>query len=296
MHLNLANINKSYGRFVPRDFLQLLGKESIIDARLGDQTQIEMTVMFSDIRSYTTLSEQMTPEENFKFINAYLQRVGPVIQEHHGFVNQYFGDGLMALFTKLPDDALDAAIGMQLEILKYNKERVQKGRASIQIGIGLHFGKLMIGIIGDEDRNDTGVLSDAVNTASRLEGLTKLFGASILLSENTLDRIKNLSKYHFRFLGQVQVKGKANLIKIYECLDGYSSELILLKQETLGDFDDGLSAYFEKDFPLAASYFKKVIEANPNDKTTRLYLDRVAYNLLKGVDNDWDGVERMERK
>lgn len=296
MHLNLANINKSYGRFVPRDFLQILGKESIIDARLGDQTQIEMTVMFSDIRSYTTLSEQMTPEENFKFINAYLRRVGPVIQENQGFVNQYFGDGLMALFTQQPDDALNAAIGMQLEILKYNKARVQKGRAPIHAGIGLHLGKLMLGIIGDENRNDTGVLSDAVNTASRLEGLTKLFGASILLSENTLDKIKNPSKYHFRFLGKVQVKGKANLVKVYECLDGYSPEVITLKKETLGDFDDGLSSYFEKDFPSAASYFKKVIEANPNDKTTRLYLDRVAYSLLKGVEEDWDGVERMERK
>jgi two-component system sensor histidine kinase ChiS len=296
MHLNLANINKSYGRFVPHDFLQLLGKESIIDARLGDQTQSEMTIMFSDIRSYTTLSEQMTPEGNFKFINAYLKRVGPVIQENNGFVNQYFGDGLMALFAQLPDDALDAAIGMQLEILKYNEARVQKGRTPIQAGIGIHLGKLMLGIIGDENRNDTGVLSDAVNTASRLEGLTKLFGANLLLLEKTLDNIKNPSKYNFRFLGKLQVKGKANLVKVYECLDGYSPEIILLKKETLGDFDDGLSAYFEKDFPSAASYFKKVMEANPNDRTTKLYLDRVAYNLLKGVEEDWDGVERMERK
>jgi two-component system sensor histidine kinase ChiS len=202
----------------------------------------------------------------------------------------------MALFAQLPDDALDAAIGMQLEILKYNEARVQKGRTPIQAGIGIHLGKLMLGIIGDENRNDTGVLSDAVNTASRLEGLTKLFGANLLLLEKTLDNIKNPSKYNFRFLGKLQVKGKANLVKVSECLDGYSPEIILLKKETLGDFDDGLSAYFEKDFPSAASYFKKVMEANPNDRTTKLYLDRVAYNLLKGVEEDWDGVERMERK
>jgi len=295
-HLNLANINKAYGRFVPRDFLQILGKESIIDARLGDQTEVEMTIMFSDIRSYTTLSEQMTPEENFKFINAFLHRVGPVIQEHHGFVNQFLGDGLMALFTHHADNALDAAIQIQHAIQKYNTARVQKGRDLIQAGIGIHIGKLMLGIIGDKDRNDTGVLSDAVNTASRLEGLTKMFGVNILLSEQTLNKMKNASLYNFRFLGKVQVKGKANIINVYECLDGYSPTMLLLKKETIGDFNDGLTAYFEKDFSSAAVLFKRVIDADPTDKATQLYLDRVAYNVIKGIEADWDGVERMQGK
>ena len=122
-----------------------------------------MTVLFSDIRAYTTMSEKMTPDENFKFINAYLSRVGPVINQNKGFVNQFMGDGIMALFTQSPENALKAAIEMQEAVRKYNADRLYKGRTAIKVGIGLHVGELMLGIIGDRDRNDTGVISDAVN-------------------------------------------------------------------------------------------------------------------------------------
>jgi two-component system sensor histidine kinase ChiS len=99
-HLRLAKINNAYGRFVPLEFLEFLDRESIIDVQLGDQVQKEMTVLFSDIRSFTTLSEQMTPKETFDFINDYLQRVGPVIRDRHGFIDKYIGDAVMALFPR----------------------------------------------------------------------------------------------------------------------------------------------------------------------------------------------------
>ena len=217
-HLELSHINKSYGRFVPHDFLELLGKESIIDIRLGDQIQGEMTVLFSDIRSYTTLSEQMTPEENFAFINAYLKRIGPVIQEHHGFISHYYGDGLMALFNGSPQDAIQAAVEIQQRVQKYNSERIAKGKIPIEAGIGIHSGDLMVGIIGDEDRNDAGVISDAVNTASRLEGLTSWFGVKIIVSESCLNGDDGSS----RFLGKVKVKGKEKTVSIYEWFGGDS--------------------------------------------------------------------------
>ncbi|MCZ0904476.1 response regulator, partial [Microcoleus sp. HI-ES] len=111
-HIRLAKINAAYGRFVPHDFLRFLGHESIVDVRLGDQIQKEMTVLFSDIRSFTTISEAMTPQENFNFINSYLSRVSPVIRAHQGFIDKYIGDAIMALFPESADDAVRAAVEM----------------------------------------------------------------------------------------------------------------------------------------------------------------------------------------
>ena len=187
----LERINTANQRFVPNDFLQILGKESIEDLKLGDQTQTQMTVLFSDIRSYTTLSESMTPEENFQFINAYLGRVGPIIKKHGGFISTYLGDGFMALFVNEPENAIAATIAMQKELDNYNRERLAQGKIGLRTGMGLNTGDLMLGVIGDEHRYESTVISDAVNTASRMEGLTKVFGAAIILSERTMAGLKH---------------------------------------------------------------------------------------------------------
>jgi class 3 adenylate cyclase len=168
-------LNKAYQRFVPHDFINAIGRQSILEVKLGDHIKRDMIVMFCDIRSYSTMSEGMTTEENFAFINAYLQRVGPVIQKSNGFINHYFGDGFIALFKGEPESALNAAIEILNEIEVYNTERLKNNLQPIAVGIGLHKGPIMMGIIGDDQRHDANVLSDAVNIASRLEGLTKIF-------------------------------------------------------------------------------------------------------------------------
>ena len=181
-HIELSKINIAYGRFVPREFLRFLERESIVDVRLGDQVLKEMSILFADIRSFTTLSEGMSPEENFNFLNSYLSRVGPVIRNRRGFIDKYIGDAVMALFPESADDALQAAIAIQKEVAIYNRYRQKSGYRAIAIGIGLHRGSLMLGTIGEEQRMESTVISDAVNLASRLEELTKVYGVSILIS------------------------------------------------------------------------------------------------------------------
>jgi class 3 adenylate cyclase len=117
----LAQLNKAYERFVPHQFLQFLEKSSIIDVELGDQVQLEMSVLFSDIRDFTTLSETMTPEDNFKFINSYLSRMEPVINENKGFIDKYIGDAIMALFSGEADNAVKAGIAMVHRLVEYNQ-------------------------------------------------------------------------------------------------------------------------------------------------------------------------------
>jgi len=139
----LEKIAAASARFVPREFLKFLKRESIVDARLGDSVQAEMTIMFADIRSFTSLSESMSPRDNFDFINSYLSRVGPVIRQYNGFIDKYIGDGIMALFPNCAEDAVQAAIEMQQQVKIYNKHRQNSGYQPISIGIGLHTGTLM---------------------------------------------------------------------------------------------------------------------------------------------------------
>ncbi|RMG67626.1 MAG: hypothetical protein D6722_12825, partial [Bacteroidetes bacterium] len=302
---NLAiqqKINSATARFVPYEFLHSLGHDSILDVHLGDQVEKEVTVFFSDIRGYTTLSEQMTPRENFRFLNAYLGRVGPIIKANRGFVNQYFGDGVMALFmppepgVSSPRDAVEAAIQIQETLRVYNAERVLKGRQPIQTGIGLHSGPLMLGVIGDTLRMDVGVVSDTVNTAARMEGLTKYYGAALITSEFTLAGIPNPEDFAYRYLGQVLVKGKVAPLGIYEFLAADTPEQAQRKADTSTAFAEALQAYFDRDFETAVKGFSRVIQHNPEDKAAHLYLQRALQARDQGVSKDWTGVETMLSK
>ncbi len=295
-HLRLAKISTAYSRFVPREFLSFLNKESIIDVKLGDQIQKEMTVLFSDIRSFTTLSEQMTPQENFNFLNAYLRQVSPVIREHKGFIDKYIGDAIMALFPGQPDDAIQAAIAMQKRVTEYNIKRIKDGRQPIIIGIGLHSGTVMLGTVGESERMEGTVISDVVNLSARLEGLTKLYGADIVVSERTLFGLERPNQYKFRFLDKVIVKGKSDPVSVFEIFDGSTDDIITLKMETQTDFEKGLLHYYSEEFSEAKTCFDNVLAISPEDKAAQIYLRRVKHFVEYGVPIDWEGVEALTEK
>jgi two-component system sensor histidine kinase ChiS len=272
-HIRLAKINEAYGRFVPHEFLQFLERESIVDVQLGDQVLKEMTVLFADIRSFTSLSEKMSPKENFDFLNAYLSRVSPVIRKHKGFIDKYIGDSVMALFPQKADDAVQAAIEMQKQLSLYNAYRQERGEELITIGIGLHTGCLMLGTVGEPQRMEGTVIADAVNLASRLEGLTKVYGVDILISEQTLYRLDDPNKYCYRFLGRAKVKGKSQAVDVFEVYDGNPQHQIELKRQTRAEFEQGVALYVEENFAQAQQIFQQVLLVNEQDKVARLYLE-----------------------
>ncbi|MCA1994669.1 MAG: response regulator, partial [Coleofasciculus sp. S288] len=282
-HLRLAKINAAYGRFVPHEFLRFLERESIIEVQLGDQVQKEMTVLFADIRSFTSLSERMSPKENFDFINAYLRRVSPVIRNHNGFIDKYIGDEIMALFHQSVDDAVQAAIEMQKQVARYNADRIQNKEEPIAIGIGLHAGTLMLGTVGEAQRMEGTVIADAVNLASRLEGLTKIYGVDILISEQTLYRLENRQNYHYRFLGRYTVKGKNQPVDVFEVFDADPQSLIELKLQTRAEFERGVALFIEEKFIEAQQVFQQVLHQNEQDRATRLYIERCKQTRSFGV-------------
>ena len=295
-HLNLHKLNESYARFVPHEFLKLLKRESILDVELGQQVEKQVTLLFSDIRSYTTISERMTPKENFEFLNSYLKKVGPAIRENGGFISQYYGDGILALFPSKPEDALKTALKMVLLVREFNQETSKQGRERIRVGVGLHTGMSMLGILGDEIRMDATVVSDSVNIASRMEGLTKFYSASIIMSESTLDLIDKKDVYDTRFLGKVVVKGKSKTTNVIEVFQADEEDVRLQKLATKADFEEGLETYFAKNFTAAAGLFNSVIERNPDDTAASHYLKNSADYMVTGVPDEWEGVESLNFK
>ena len=267
----LEELSNAYYRFVPREFLTYLERESIVDVQLGDQVQREMTVLFSDIRSFTTISEGMSPRDNFNFLNGYLGNVSPIIRQHNGFIDKYIGDAVMALFPGHVDDAIDTAVGMHHQLRDYNLYRKNAGYGAIKIGVGLHVGNLMLGTVGEEKRMESTVISDAVNLASRLEGLTKKFGVNILVSEKVKTDARK--DYRFRYLGKVRVKGKHDSQKVFEVLDADPEELMNLKLQTMELFEKGVLLFQHGRYQNAQDVFEEIEEINPVDRAVRAYIE-----------------------
>ncbi len=271
----VTNVAATVRSFIPKEFLEYLEKDDVVDLRLGDHVKKEMTIFFSDIRAFTELSERLTVEENFAFINSYLSRVVPIIRENGGFVDKYLGDGILALYhgAKGPDEALRSAIAMQGKIIEYNGHRAKVGYCPIAMGIGIHTGDLMLGVVGVKDRMENTVISDSVNLASRLLAITKAFNITIAISERTFKELEDPGSYTYRFIGKVKVRGKAAPVSVFDIFDGIEPALFERKVRANTFFEQGMIAYYQKDFAGAISYFRRVIDIIPEDGAAAFYLE-----------------------
>ena len=263
-NFQITELNSAYQKFLPKEILNILNKGSITNFNLGDHTEKVMSIMFSDIRSFSSLSESMAPQENFEFINGFLKRIGPKIRENSGFIDKYIGDAIMALFPEKPEDAIDAAIAMLIELENYNQFRKDKGRIPISIGIGINTGKSILGIVGEENRMNGTVISDAVN--------------------------------EFRILDTVKVRGKKEIVSIIEILNGNTNEYIDLKLKTKENFEFGQILFGAADFKNSIKFFKKVLESDPSDTAAELYLNRSEYYKIHGAPPNWVGIVELQNK
>ena len=289
-------LTEAYQRFVPKQLLTNLNKDSILDVQLGDQVQKEMSILFSDIRSFTTLSESMLPEENFKFVNTYLSKMGPIVRENNGYIDKFIGDAIMALFEKSPDDAVRTSVKMLDALREYNKVRIREGNDPIRIGIGVNTGMMMLGTLGESDRMEGSVISDAVNIAARLEGLTKLYKTPLLISGETLLKIDD-SIFETRLIDKVAVKGKVKPIMVHEVLNGETPDLREIKISMLPNFKKCFELYQNQKFENALELFRKYLKKVPEDHVGQLYVDRCQKILSSGWDSEnWEGINYMDNK
>jgi class 3 adenylate cyclase len=260
----------------------------------------ELSVLFSDIRSFTSLSEMMTPEENFRFLNDYLSYIGPVMERNKGFIDKYIGDAIMALFAGnnlgVADDPITAAISMLEKLREYNGHRQKAGSRPIAIGIGIHTGSLMLGTIGFERRMDSTVIGDTVNLASRIEGLTKKYGISIAITSATLQKLVDPTPFLIRELDTVQVKGKENAITVYEVFNSDLDRIKESKIKLLNRYNEALCLYKERKWHDALQLFTELQTHLGTDKILGIYVDRCRTLQDYPPDKAWNGVMRLLEK
>ncbi len=283
-------------RFIPREFLDMLDRKTLAEVKLGDHTERDMTVLFSDIRDFTQLSERLTPHENFSFLTSYLRNVTPIIRARGGFVDKYLGDGVMALFPGSAHDAVSAAVDLGRQIAKYNHGRRLAGYQAIKVGTGLHRGSLMLGTIGAEDQMQTTVIADAVNLASRIEGMTKTFGVNLLLSGAVVDALPPDHRFRLRPLGAVRAKGKSEAAEIFECYDNDPGDLVDFKDRSSTQFAAGMAEYRKGMLLTAGKIFAKMAEICPEDTVSAYFRDRCTLSVVRERSGRWDGAEHLEMK
>ena len=267
-----VQLTEAYQRFVPEQLLESLDKKSILDVKLGNQVQKEMTILFSDIRSFTNISEKLEPAENFKFVNDYLAAVVPSIRKYDGYVDKYIGDAIMALFTKKSSDAVYSAIDMLSKLEKLNKKRVKEGLPNISIGIGINTGSVMLGTLGVPDRMEGSVISDTVNLSARLEELTKFYKVPLIISSETEKMLPQIISR--REIDEIEVKGKTNRVRIFEVFQWEPKKTRDKKIELSSVFKEALDLYRKNDLKGCLKLLKNYEKKLPDDPILQLYLKR----------------------
>ncbi|NPV01138.1 MAG: HAMP domain-containing protein [Brevinematales bacterium] len=284
-----------FQKFVPQEVInQVLNLAS--DSMLIGARQ-KVSVFFSDIRGFTTISESLKPEELVLSLNSYFDKMVRIIISRHGTVDKFIGDAIMAIFGAplvRPDDAESAvysAIQNTDALEEFNKGQRATGKIEFHIGVGINTGDVIVGNIGSEQKIDYTVIGDTVNLASRLEGLTKMYHVPIVISEFTKDEIP-AGKFYFRELDTVRVKGKNKPVKIY-C--PYMPEAANPKMEYYKKFHETLNLYYDGKFSDAKTNFVRLSQERPEDEICQLYIERCEY-LIKNPPKEWEGVETMHTK
>jgi adenylate cyclase len=293
---SLTEWNESSRRFIPNEFLAILGRRRLPEVERGDHAELTMSTFFSDIRDYTSLVEGQGAKENFAFINEYLAYMEAPLASNGGFVDSYRGDGILALFAGSADRAVEAAVESLGTLARLNEVREARGERALRIGIGVDTGPLMLGTIGGETRLSASVIGDSVNTACRIESLTKLYGAAVLITDRTRAGCAGLERFRMRAVDRIRPKGKANPITLYEVLDGLPADERGGKLASLADFEQGLALYQAGEPGAGLVHFAAVLKAFPADRAAQLYVGRCWQHIENGVPDGWDGVMTMTTK
>ncbi|MGD9788775.1 MAG: GAF domain-containing protein [Sulfuricellaceae bacterium] len=266
---------------------------------LGGQS-VECTVLFSDVRGFTTLTEQLGAQATVSLLNEYFTLMVDCLQHEGGMLDKFIGDAIMAIFG-IPephaddeDRAVRTGIAMIRALFDWNKQRAAEGKLPVDIGIGLNTDVVVSGNIGSKKRMDFTIIGDGVNLASRLESACKTYGTRILVSEFTYKKLKGT--YRSREVDRVVVKGKTHPVAIHEILDYHSEESFPHIVEVLSLFRNGLDLYRRKRFDEALGQFRQALTLNPADKPSRLYIERCEHLKTSPPPEDWNGVWVMQSK
>lgn len=283
-------------RFVPRQFLESLGHHDLSRVGLGEVVAKEMSVMFSDLRGFTGLSERLAPAAVIQLLNRYFSSLEGPISAAGGFIDSFNGDEVMALFDVPVERAVAAGVEMCRALAAFNQRSAALGDPQLRMGVGVNTGELVLGTVGGVDRLKCGVVGDTVNLASRIEQLTKTYDASFLIGDRTYRSLPDPAAFSLRRVDCVTVQGKAQVVTLYEVLDAERPERRAAKEATRGLLDAAMSAYFDRRFAEAVEGVAEALALDPGDRVLTLLAERAGRYAAKPPPADWQGFEALQHK
>ncbi len=267
--LMFDKLNDEYSKYLPTQFVKQLGKKSVLDLSLGCNIQKEITSMFVDIRNSTKTSLTLSLADNFNFINRYLGIIGPIVRKYDGFVDKYLGDGVLAIFTD-PNVAINCANEI---VRSVDRDSQDLGLYNVKIGIGIHTGQVVMGVIGEKKRLSATVIADSVNTASYLEKLNTKLGTTVIFTKQTLNALNKDNNLNYRYVGCFELGSAKDKVSIFESLDCYNQTKKDLLVSTKKDFENAVRC-FELGGDNCKKYFKSCISKDNPDYVCNYYLKK----------------------
>ena len=292
------HLNQNFQKFVPRQFVEHIYKQGQ-SIGLGYADEDNVAIMFCDIRGFTGLSEQMSPQELMNFLNSYFSRMNAPIHDNKGFIDKFIGDAIMALFDNpegsdcdKAQDSIRASIGLRRALFLYNQHRDKSGYSAVNIGIGIHFGPVIIGTVGSDDRMDTTVIGDSVNIAQRLETLAPVYDIDIIVT----DQLVATAKYAFasRTIDWVRVKGRTEPLKLVEVLSHLPDKLQKKRLNNAEAIQQGLDLRIEGNLRGALDVFRGAKKLSPQDPVLKHHIKWTEQLILHGVPEQWDGALQLD--
>ncbi len=283
-------------RFVPSQFLESLGHRDIAQVGLGEHVQKTMSVMFADLRSFTPLAERLDARSVIELLNRHFQRMEGAISQVGGFIAMFAGDEIMALFDSSGDAAVRAGIEMSRALDEFNRRSAKLDQPTLQMGIGINSGSVVLGTVGGRGRIQCSVVGDTVNLASRIEQLTKLYGGRCLISEHTVRTLTEPDAHAIRLVDRVAVAGKSTPVDIYEVIDAETPARRAAKFATRKLLQAGIESYFGADFNKALRLFEQVCTVDPHDAVPSLFAERCSRYVRDLPPHDWQGFEKLVHK
>ncbi|RME14555.1 MAG: adenylate/guanylate cyclase domain-containing response regulator [Bdellovibrio sp.] len=280
--LEKIKTQRTLKKLLPDKVIEKLYPEGWTDVDAGYGKEIQASVLFTDIRKFTALTEEMKVTDTFKLISSFFDHIAPLVKSYHGFIDKYLGDGIMAIFDdeeSSPTKCIQCAIEMAKETVAYNKKhrsgpapafrKDKSPRKPLNIGMGIHYGKLVLGTVGFDDRIDVTVLGDTANTAARIQNLTSYFDVSIILSDEVVQYLdKDIKK---RYLGKIQLKGKTQKIKLWEIFEVDNEDLIKQKEDAMEKYLEAVKEYEDGDAEKAKELFQKLYQKYPQDTVIKYF-------------------------
>ena len=266
----IKETNIEYEKYIPKQFIKFLGKSSVLDLVVGSQVKKEVTTMFCDVRNSGEVSTSLSLEENFNYINSYLNTVAPIIRKYNGFIDKFMGDGIMAVFTK-SRQAYDCAHAIIKAINAKNQENVSM--PNLDVGVALNTGDVVFGVVGDETRKSITILSDTVDFTAKIDEINKVFGSQITFSKSVLNDLSANLNINYRYIGNLQVNEK-EFISVFESLDAYprTKREKLIKHKT--QFEQGVRAYVNGKFAQSSKIFEELYRKVKDDKVCYVFYNK----------------------